>query len=401
MNWRRWVTDGWINSLTGLGTGRDKATSAVFSRQRRLALQTLSDLYHFDDLAATLADAIVLDAYRPGFELKSDNGDLDVGELGDIVRNFDVARHTRMAAIWGRVFGWAAVFVETADGFPEEPLPENVQLLGLSVVDAQDAAYVEATDTYIVNGQTVHPSRLIVFEGLPTSRRERRRNAYRALSVYERAWSALQDVNTAWDSVSHMFTDMSQSVLKMRGLIDTISSQNEDAIQTRVEMTDKVRSVARMLVLDAESEDFSVVSRDLAGPASLLPLVWQRLAAVGRMPVTRLMGMSPSGLNATGESDVRLWYDSVEAYRTDELDPQVTKLVRLILSPVLADPMDVYLEWGPLWQMDPTQEATLRNSVAATDVAYINAGVVEHKQSDTGQENRHGHQRPCVTHSID
>lgn len=55
------------------------------------------------------------------------------------------------------------------------------------------------------------------------------------------------------------------------------------------------------------------------------------LSGASRIPVTKLFGRSPAGMNATGESDLRNYYDYVDTLREAKLRPILEKLL-----PVLA-----------------------------------------------------------------
>src|SRR5690606_24175510 len=106
---------------------------------------------------------------------------------------------------------------------------------------------------------------------------------------------------------------------------------------------------------------------------------WVRLASAAGMPLTRLMGMSPAGLNATGESDLANWYSVVEAYGEREILPALRTIIRAIalsegLPNINVDELDV--TFPSLWQLDPKETAELRKMVAETDAIYIQNGVL-------------------------
>ncbi|MFQ8761936.1 MAG: anti-CBASS protein Acb1 family protein [Intestinimonas sp.] len=51
------------------------------------------------------------------------------------------------------------------------------------------------------------------------------------------------------------------------------------------------------------------------------------LSGASRIPVTKLFGRSPAGMNATGESDLRNYYDYVDTLREAKLRPILEKLL--------------------------------------------------------------------------
>jgi phage-related protein (TIGR01555 family) len=163
-------------------------------------------------------------------------------------------------------------------------------------------------------------------------------------------------------------------------LIDMISEDattTSNTLQNRMAVVDAARSVARALVIDAEGEDFQYVPRNAAGIDKLLEMTWLRLAAAARMPVTRLMGQSPSGMNATGASDLRFWYDTVRASQRHELKPRLERIVNLAAKNVEGvDPGVWEVNFPSLWQMSEKEEAEVKKIVAETDKIYTDSGVV-------------------------
>ena len=75
----------------------------------------------------------------------------------------------------------------------------------------------------------------------------------------------------------------------------------------------------------------------------------QSVSGAADIPGTRLLGQSPAGMNATGESDLRNYYDRLQAmFRMDEA---------LIRSALGSRPADVYYDWAPLWGMSEKEKA--------------------------------------------
>ena len=172
-------------------------------------------------------------------------------------------------------------------------------------------------------------------------------------------------------------TDISQGVFKIQGLIAMLAAKNAAQMQTRMEMVEIGRSAARALILDADKESFERVQTPLGGVPEILDHTWKRLAAAAEMPVTVLMGVSPAGLNATGESDIRLWYDSIQSAREHVAGPRIERLVRLVARTLgQGDPSAWKVTWPSLWQMSAPERAAYRKTIAEADKIYMDAGVL-------------------------
>jgi phage-related protein (TIGR01555 family) len=122
------------------------------------------------------------------------------------------------------------------------------------------------------------------------------------------------------------------------------------------------------------------VATSFAGLPEMMDRSMMRVAAAAEMPLTLLFGRSPAGMNATGESDIRGWYDTVADAQTDELKPNLERLLKLIMlaqdSPTRGKvPERWAVEFHPLWQPTELEAATVLKLKADTHVALVTAQI--------------------------
>ena len=395
--------DSWVNTITGLGGSRDRTQRAEVKALCPLQPIELEALYHSNDLAAKIVDRRVRDAMRQGFDVAGDDG-----ALAAALRAWKVGPKVAEADIWGRLYGGGAVLLGMSErlGLPDEPLDlakmqagDLQYLLVLdrlaltiedTITDRADPEFGEVrtyristtgeTGDQVLSGSLVHASRLVFFGGALTSERVKARyNAGFDLSVLQRPHDILRDADQSWRSVMLLIQDLSQAVFAVDGLIDMIAEGEADTMYQRMEVVDMSRSVARAVVIDAESERFEHKGAvNVTGVPPLLLLIFQRLAAAADMPMTIFLGMSPGGMNATGESDTRGWYDVVQSERDDRLAPGLQILARVV---GIHEGIDVdespEIVWPPLWQPTPSEKADLDKKDAETDKIRIDSGVLE------------------------
>ena len=100
--------------------------------------------------------------------------------------------------------------------------------------------------------------------------------------------------------------------------------------------------------------------------------------SVSRMPAIVLTGISPSGLNASSDGEIRIFYDWIaaqqEAFWREPIEV-ILKCVQLSLFGEIDS--DIGFSFVPLYQMTPAEEAEIRAKDGATDCAYIAAGVLD------------------------
>ena len=96
------------------------------------------------------------------------------------------------------------------------------------------------------------------------------------------------------------------------------------------------------------------------------------------MPAIVLTGISPSGLNASSDGEIRIFYDWIaaqqEAHWRAPLEV-ILKVVQLSLFGEI-DP-DIGVKFVPLYQMTAKEEAEIREANSRTATAYIDRGVID------------------------
>lgn len=400
----RMRTDGWGNPSTGHGVEGDKNAGVVWMGGTWMWDVLLESLFQYNDLARTIVSALPEWGLRHGFELALEAKDaLEAQRVESAVRRKlrELKSHQRelRAAKWGQLYGGGLLLLGAIDGGKtSEPLNLD-KLADLRWLRVVAARYVtKATvDTdplserlgegviYRVNDprapggdQLWHHTRVIVYPGVETTDETKlQKPGGWDLSVLDHVVSRLSLHDSLWDYTGSMMADGSQGVWTIQGLQAASVTGNYSALQARFRAAEQARSIFKSLLLDANGEKFEYVSRQFAGVADLLAQSAVRTAAAAQMPVTVLYGQSPAGLNATGESDIRLWYDRVEQYQEDVLHPGARRIVELILrsksGPTAGkEPEGWELKYRPVRKATPMEEAELRARQAQIDTAYIN-----------------------------
>lgn len=223
----------------------------------------------------------------------------------------------------------------------------------------------------------VHESRLIIFQGIQVSNAQLSGTLSGwGDSVLTRIWKVLRDFNVSWASAALLLQDFAQAVYGVKGLAELIASDKDQEIMARMQIAERQRSTARAIMIDSE-ETFERKQTPMSGMPEMLELFATRFAAAADMPVTRLFGISPGGLNATGESDIRLFYDRVSTAQERKLLPPLERIARLTFKALgIAEPKSWAFKFRPLWQPTDKERAEARKITAETDKIYIEAGVL-------------------------
>ena len=95
------------------------------------------------------------------------------------------------------------------------------------------------------------------------------------------------------------------------------------------------------------------------------------------VPATRLLGRSPAGMDATGDGDVRNYYDRLAADQTLRLTPAMARLDEIIIRHTFGDRNhDIHYTWNSLWQMDDKEKADINLKIAKAHNFDVQAGLL-------------------------
>lgn len=386
--------DTWVNPWTGWGTSRDKTTATTFEPSAGLQPAECSAMYHHDGLAARIVDLVPREMLREGFSLQ--HPDVDEAEVKATETELvDLATTAKAleGLIWGRCMGGAIVLIGADDGRKlDEPL--DVQAVkGVRFLKVYDRRRVQIERTYAdtrsknygepelyridpIDGQSsviVHESRCWRFRGAMTAEEERRALAGWEYSVLQRGYDAVRRFHATHASAEHLIDDASQGVWKIKGLIDALTSGQWQRIHSRLVATEMARSTLRAVAIDAGGEeDFTKIPNSFGGVSDMLDRFANYLAAIYEIPVTVLMGQAPAGLAATGDADVRMFYDRIASERGVTLTPFLLRLVQILRR----GETGWEVVYPPLWQESPAEKADRELKESQRDTAYMTAGVV-------------------------
>jgi len=396
MSLRQLIKDGWGNLMAGLGKlGVDKTESNYFEDYRVFEDEELSNMYDGDGMVSKIVNVIPNDMTRVGWKITNDKDDLIEDELKRLK-----ARSTMNTALkYARLFGGALIVMVTERGQLDEPLPPKVPIKQLRVYSAarvilnssdivtdSNSLYFEDFEKFeitLLSGEsiTVHRSRCLLFKGELTSDYSflSLRYKYWGYSIIQKIWSRVSNLGVTEKGVANLMIELVVGKYTLSNLTQILSQNNEEALKkiyTRLEVIQSSKSLINAVLL-GEGEKYERDSANIAGVADVIDRMMLFLSAVTDIPVTKLFGRSPAGFNATGESDVRDYYDKIFAQREIDLYPELKHLVQIVagyLQPNNLEDNDVL--FNSLWEPTQKEKAEIKKLGADTDLVYINAGVL-------------------------
>ena len=394
---KKFVSDGWINLLTGLGImNKDSRVSTVFGSADTLTEAMLNQMYRGDGFARRIVDLIANEMVRKWIKIE---GDAE-GKLLKKLKDLKAKKIFRKALKWSRLHGGSLVVMGIDDGHPiEEELYEDGirDIHYLKVFDRWRCNIIKRYDDpskpnykepeeYMISSHTganfrIHETRVLRFDGAETPEITLARNNGWYDSELQSPYTALRSLGNVYASAETIISFFETGILSIQGLSEMIAGGQEDLIKTRLELLNLSKSVINTILLDTE-EKFEKKSSSVRGLPDLINKFTEALSAATGYPITLLMGRSPAGLDASGEGDKINFYDNVSSEQEEKMYDQLVKLCKIIMMGSQTEFKGKELEdwdviFNPLWQLTEKEEAELRKTVAEKDKIEIESDIVE------------------------
>lgn len=360
-----------------------------------------------------MSEVLAEEATRKWIKLKS-KGDEDksdiIKKLYDAMAKFKIRDHFRTMALYDGQFGRGQLYIDlrtprgtVASTDPAElktlllRTPQKItrgSLIGFKCVEPQWtfpgrynsdnplAADFYRPQAWYVMAREIHATRLITFISRPVPDMLKPSFNFGGLSLTQLAEPYVENWLRTRDSVSDLIHSFSLSGIMTD--LSTILQDGGDVSQMdlRAGLYNEMRDNRGLLMLNKDSEEFFQHNVPLSGLDALQAQAQEQMATPASIPLVKFFGITPSGLNASSDGEIRVFYDGIKASQeADWRDPLTAVLEIIQLSEFGAVDPDVTFDFEPLWEADGTEMATIRKTDADTDAVLIAAGVITQDES--------------------
>jgi phage-related protein (TIGR01555 family) len=228
---------------------------------------------------------------------------------------------------------------------------------------------------WYVMAKQVHISRLLTFVGREVPDLLKPSYSFGGLALTQMAKPYVENFLNIRQSVADIIQAFTVFVLHTN-LGETLTAGGEDLFR-RADLFNNTRDNRGLMLIDKENEEFTNVSASLASLDQLQAQAQEHMASVSRIPLVKLLGISPHGLNATAEPELRAFYDSIHAFQEKLFSPNLDRVFRFAQINIWGkvDP-DLSYEYEPLWSLDEKAAAEVRKINAETGQVHIDSGVL-------------------------
>lgn len=401
--------DAFTNVLARLGAGTPNLLEGTEYSLQRLSrdFNQLNALYRESWIIRRIIDVIPSDMLKNGITITS-GIDPDVEKkLSISLRRTQLIDKLKRGMQWGRLYGGAlGVMLVKHQGYNlSQPLrldwimpgdfagllifdrwngvnPSNELIEDISDPDYGYPKYYTVTDPAGGDSVKIHHSRVIRFTGNTLPFWEEIAEMQWGASVVESVFDELKKRdNVSWNIAQLTFM-ANIRVLKMQDLgqlLAATDSESQAELLRTLEAQNMLLNNMGMQVMDA-ADGLETHQYTFGGLADCYQQFIMDISGAAEIPVTKLFGRSPSGLNATGESDLQNYYDMIAEKQEAVLRPILNKVLPpFIISTIGSLPKDFDFDFDPVAEPSDKERADLAKCGTDNVVAAYNAGLISQR----------------------
>lgn len=399
------TNDSFENVSAHLGIGQQvdsMAAQATYGLNPITRMRTrLEWMYRGSWLVGQAVDCVAEDMTRAGIDISTAVGPDAIATLQGGFEGRLVWQSLNDLIKWGRLYG-GAIAVHLVDGqdMSTPLLTSRVtrgQYRGLVVLDrwsvnpsltqrvqefgprlGEPEFYDVLVSAPFMGGKRIHYSRVIRFEGIKLPYWQALAEQSWGESVIERIYDRLVAFDSATQGTAQLVYRAYLRTMSVDRLRDILAQGGpaEAGLIKMMEGVRKYQSSEGMTLIDARDK-FETHSYTFAGLSDVLTQFAQQLSGALQIPLVRLFGQSPAGMNSTGESDVRTYYDLILQQQEARLRAGVMDVLQMVWrSDCQGEPRDLNFKFNSLWQMTEAERATVAGTVTTAVSTAFGDGIV-------------------------
>ena len=330
---------------------------------------------------------------RLGDKDENDNG---IPDLVEDFKKFGVQEHFRKATATAGYFGGCLLFIDTGEPMKDLVNPlvlkEKVfakdSLKGFKLIEPYNVSpgrynsnrplkqdYFKPK-TWFVQGLPVHESRFLYFTMTEVTSMLLPAYNFFGIPLAQIVLDSVMHFTECREAVARLLTKYSMTVLQTN-MEEILSGGASTMIDRRVQYMVQNRSNDGIEVIDKDLENIINVSTPLSGITDIVRQAMEFVAADFNEPATKMWGISPAGMNATGESDMRNHRDNINTLQEKMYTCPIRTIITLLqLNRSGHIDESVGFTYNKLSEDDEQKKAAVQKTKADTAAVLIDAGVI-------------------------
>ena len=366
--------------------------------------KTLTSLYRDNWIVQNIVQLVPQDIVRKWFDVKTAADGEYLDALERVIRRTHLRNKIMDGLSWGRLYG-GAVGLILVKGQEDLSLPLDIDtimpgaFMGMHILDRWSGVFPDgeivsdpedpdfglpeyytvrdANETFI---SRVHHTRIVRFVGRPLPWQEAVTELYWGESEIEAVYNDIVRRDNVAANIAGLTFRANVEYREVEGLDQLLGIGNSE-MQRRFWSQMQAQAILRSnqgISLINKGDAVHTEQYTFTGLSDVYDRVMMDVAGASRIPVTKLFGRSPAGLNSTGESDMINYYDYIDGVRETTLRPVLEKLLPIIcMSTWGMIPDDLDIDFPPMQTPDEEKNATIAEKKAGTIIAAFNANLID------------------------
>lgn len=232
-----------------------------------------------------------------------------------------------------------------------------------------------------VQGSLIHSSRLLRFVSRDVPDLLKPAYNFGGVSLSQMAQPYVENWLRTRQSVSDLLNAFSIVALST----DMAAyAQDPEGLLSRVEAFNRFRSNRGTFVLDKEREKLDLLAAPLSGLDKLQAQAQEQMCSVAQEPLVKFTGITPSGLNASAQGEIRVFYDRIHAFQENVFRTPLTTILHMVMLSLWGEvDADITFSFRSLWQMDEATQVEMQKTRADIDARNIRSGIVTPHEART------------------
>ena len=400
--------DTFQNFALNLGIGTNNALSqSLYGFYPVTRVRTILDWIHRGSwLGGVAIDLLANDMTRGGVEILTVEDPQQIDKMNQGITRLQIWGQLCSTIKWANLYGGclAVILIDGQD--PRTPLRIDTvgknKFKGLMVLDrwmvdpdlqhlvsdfgphlGLPEYYRVVADAPAMRNQTIHYTRTIRLVGIELPYWQRIMENLWGLSVFERLYDRMVAFDSATTGAAQLIYKSYLRTYKMDGLHEAATAGGDAliGISQKVELMRKYQGIEGVTLIDSK-DDFAVHEGggSYAGIADMMLHFAEQLSGALQIPLVRLLGQSPAGLNSTGESDLRTYYDNILQRQEHELREGMNVILRVLANSLgVKLPEEFNFNFVPLWQLDETEKADVADKTTRMVLETEAGGLISQK----------------------
>lgn len=393
--WQTSFSDAWVNSIASINSNNSLMQHSEFINERMSYAECA--VIATESIINNAISKINDDIFARGGVFKIESTDVDkTSELQTLLlREFQrlgIWDSLKKAVFTNLVFGGAFIFFDFDSEdlskefyYKQETLREN-KFRGLKIVppylvapQAVETAnplspfYMNPQKWFISSSVTIDSTRCEILSFFEAPDLIKPLYNFFGIPYTQFMKPYVMSADIARQSLSDLFLRFRSEAIKT----DLVKINMQDA-KARANAINKMKNNLGVLLLTPDEEYIQTIT-PLTGLDKILAQMQENIAVSARMPAVKLLGLTPSGFNATGDYDLHSYYDFILSLQNTKIKPIIEKIAKIILMANGYESLIEY-EFDLLEKESSLEKAQVENLNADFVAKNIQNGLITQEQ---------------------